>query len=59
MSSSRASSDLGDMPVSEPLHEPDDMVIVEPPCHPEEPVKVPDDAQAPFHCLDCGTPFAT
>lgn len=47
------------MPVSEPLHEPDDMVIVEPPCHPEEPVKVPDDAQAPFHCLDCGTPFAT
>lgn len=26
----------------EPLTEPEDMVIVEPPCHPNEPVKVPD-----------------
>lgn len=55
----KASSDLGDMPVPEVLHEPDDMVIVEPPCHPQEPVKVPDDVQPPFHCLVCGEPFAT
>jgi len=55
----KASSDLEDVPVPEPLHEPDDMAIVEPPCHPEEPLKVPDDAQAPFHCLICGEQFAT
>jgi hypothetical protein len=54
-----ASSDLGNMPVPEALHEPDDMVIVEPPCHIEEPVKVPEDVQAPLHCLICGEPFAT
>lgn len=45
-------------PTPEPLHEPDDMVIVEPPCHPNEPVKVPDDATGRVFCLVCGSPFA-
>lgn len=40
-----------------PLSEPDDMVIVEPPCHPQEPLKVPNDATERVHCLVCGTPF--
>lgn len=55
----KASGDLGNLPVPEPLHEPDDMVIVEPPCHPEEPVKVPPDSHGPFSCLVCGESFAT
>lgn len=42
----------------EPLIEPDDMVIVEPPCHPNEPLKVPEEATARVFCLVCGTPFA-
>lgn len=45
--------------VPEPFIEPDDMVIVEPPCHPNEPVKVPDEAATNVHCLICGTPFST
>jgi endogenous inhibitor of DNA gyrase (YacG/DUF329 family) len=48
-----------DIPPSDPLAEPDDMVIVEPPCHPNEPVKVPDTATERVYCLVCGTPFAT
>ncbi|MEJ7634026.1 hypothetical protein [Aeromicrobium sp.] len=47
-----------DGPDSEPLHEPDDMMIVEPPCHPNEPLKVPDEAIDRIHCLICGSPFA-
>ncbi|NEE03851.1 hypothetical protein [Phytoactinopolyspora halotolerans] len=47
-----------DLPTPEPLHEPDDMVIVEPPCHPNEPVKVPEDSTGHIHCLICGEPFA-
>lgn len=47
-----------DMETPEPLHEPDDMVIVEPPCHPNEPVKVPEDATGHVHCLICGAEFA-
>ncbi len=35
----------------EPLHEPDDMVIVEPPCHPSEPLKVPEGATGHVHCF--------
>ena len=42
----------------DPLVEPDDMVIVAPPCHPWEPVKVPEDAAVPYHCLLCGARFA-
>lgn len=41
-----------------PLIEPDDMVIVEPPCHPNEPIKVPEEAAARVHCLICGSEFA-
>lgn len=40
------------------LVEPDDMMIVDPPCHPEEPVKVPDGATAPLYCLICGSKYA-
>jgi hypothetical protein len=46
--------------VGEPssLHEPSDMQIVESPCHPWEPVKVPEGWAEPLHCLVCGTEFA-
>lgn len=47
-----------DLPDSEPLHEPDDMIIVEPPCHPNEPLKVPEEATALVHCLVCRAPFS-
>lgn len=47
-----------DIATPAPLTEPDDMVIVEPPCHPNEPVKVPDTATERVHCLVCGNPFA-
>jgi hypothetical protein len=47
-----------DIPTPEPLIEPDDMVIVEPPCHPNEPVKVPETVAERVHCLVCGTLFA-
>lgn len=43
----------------EPLEEPDDMVIVEPPCHPVERLKVPDDSTERVYCLVCGVPFTT
>jgi hypothetical protein len=39
------------------LREVNDMVIVEAPCHPWEPVKVPTDAGPPLHCLICGQAF--
>lgn len=43
----------------DPIIEPDDMTIVEPPCHPEEPVKVPESyLPKEIHCLLCGTAFA-
>lgn len=49
----------GDRPSSpEPLVEPDDMNMIAPPCHPWEPVKVPEDATAPFYCLVCGEAYA-
>lgn len=43
--------------VPDPLVEPDDMIILEPPCHPWEPVKVGDDAKPPYYCLICGDSF--
>lgn len=46
------------IPTPEPLSEPNDMVIAEPPCHRNEPVKVPESATERLHCLICGTPFA-
>lgn len=45
----------GDDP--DPLVEPDDMVIVEPPCHPDEPLKVPAESTGQVHCLICGDEF--
>jgi hypothetical protein len=41
----------------DPLVEPDDMAMVAPPCHPWEPVKVPEDASMPIHCVLCGQAF--
>lgn len=41
----------------EPLFEDDDMVAVEPPCHPEEPLKLLEDWDDLIHCLICGTAF--
>jgi hypothetical protein len=49
-------SDIPAVPAS--LTEPDDMKIVTSPCHPYEPVKVPDDSFDSFHCLLCGMAFA-
>lgn len=46
------------LPTPDPLVEPDDMMMVAPPCHPWEPIKVPDDAAGSFHCLLCGADFA-
>jgi hypothetical protein len=39
------------------LHEPDDMVVVQSPCHEWEPVKVFDDWDQALHCLVCGGLF--
>lgn len=46
------------VPAPEPLIEPNDMHILESPCHPHEPVKVPEDAIHESHCLICGERFA-
>jgi len=40
------------------LLEPPDMIAVEPPCHPWEPIKVDEAWNGPLHCLFCGTAFA-
>lgn len=40
------------------MHEPADMIVVEPPCHPWEPIKIDDAWSEPLHCLLCGTAFA-
>lgn len=45
-------------PAPDPIVEPDDMVIIEPPCHPWEPLKVPEDGRSRFYCLVCGEVFA-
>ncbi|NNN31291.1 hypothetical protein HLK59_13125 [Streptomyces sp. S3(2020)] len=42
---------------STPPYDPDDMVIVEPPCHPFEPLKVIEDRLGELHCLMCGMAF--
>ncbi len=44
--------------VPDPLVEPDDMEMIAPPCHPWEPVKVPEDSSAPYYCLLCGEAYA-
>ena len=47
-----------ELPDPEPLSEPNDMTAVVPPCHPNEPVKVPDDSLGRVYCLICGQAFA-
>lgn len=42
----------------DPLTEPDDMDEIASPCHPWEPIKVPEASDAPFYCLACGAAFA-
>ncbi len=46
-------------PAPTPLTEPDDMLIVESPCHPWEPVKVPSERadSGPLYCLVCGDTY--
>ena len=40
------------------LHEPDDMTILAPPCHPAEPIKIPESRLGTaIYCLSCGTAF--
>ncbi len=43
---------------SDPLVEPDDMLIVSSPCHAWEPIKIPEDHTGSVHCLVCGAAFA-
>jgi len=42
-----------------PLHEPDDMRKVEPPCHPNEPLKIRENWNKPTFCLICGKSFSS
>lgn len=43
--------------VSAPPPESDDMTIVEPPCHPFEPLKIINEWDQNVHCLLCGNEF--
>ncbi|WP_221847973.1 MULTISPECIES: hypothetical protein [Micrococcaceae] len=43
--------------VTDPLVEPDDMVIVASPCHDFEPIKVPEVHTGILYCLICGAAF--
>jgi len=45
---------LSSLPRPEPLTEPDDMVRVDVPCHPEEPLKVDEEWDREVACLVCG-----
>ncbi len=45
-------------PTPDSLHETNDMMLVQPPCHPWEPIKVPEERVGPIYCLQCGQPFA-
>lgn len=47
-----------DVPSPDSLFETDDMVIVESHCHPNEPVKVPEDRTGRVHCLVCGSTYS-
>jgi hypothetical protein len=40
-----------------PLIELNDMIAVEPPCHPEEPIKILDGWNEEIHCIVCGRRF--
>jgi endogenous inhibitor of DNA gyrase (YacG/DUF329 family) len=47
-------------PAPSALFESNDMIIVEPPCHPWEPVKVPEERAdaGPLFCLICGESYS-
>jgi ribosomal protein S27E len=45
--------------VPDALVETNDMTIVEPPCHPGEPVKIPASNLTSIHCLICGSLFSS
>lgn len=47
-------------PAPTPLTEPNDMLIIEPPCHPWEPVKVPQERadNGPLYCIVCGETYS-
>ena len=47
-----------DIETPDSIIEPDDMIIVEPPCHPNEPLKVPEISTERVFCLICGARFA-
>lgn len=47
-----------DIPSLDSLFEPDDMVMVEPPCHPHELVKIPEGRTGRVHCLVCRSTYA-
>lgn len=52
-------ADTTDLPdASDPIVEPEDMTMVTSPCHPWEPIKIPEDHVGAVHCLVCGDPFA-
>lgn len=54
----RGGTRLADVPESpNPLVEPDDMVMIEPPCHSFEPLKIVDNWDDVLHCLMCGYRF--
>ena len=40
-----------------PIQDPDDMTVIEAPCHDFEPIKVQEDLASAFHCLLCGAAF--
>jgi hypothetical protein len=46
-----------DLSRPEPLKEPDDMVRVDLPCHPEEPLKVEETWEQEVSCLVCGIQY--
>lgn len=45
-------------PTPNALQEPHDMLTVQSPCHPWEPIKIIEGWNAPLHCLICGERFA-
>jgi hypothetical protein len=53
----KASLDYKEPEPPSALHEPADMTLVEPPCHPWEPLKIAEDWREPIHCLVCGDAF--
>jgi hypothetical protein len=50
-------ADIPEVPAA--LAEPSDMQIIGSPCSSYVPVRIPDDAPGPFHCLICGEQFAS